>query len=78
MLIQLRRAIIRSINASGLATTEADGNVTSIGHQDDPAMRRSAIVTALKAVAYTCGDISQEEFMEMAAEAYQLKIDEEV
>lgn len=77
-LSNLRRSVIDIIETIGRTRGTADGgdNIVCLTHQDEPHARHSAVFTALAAAAFACTD-TREEFMRMAAEAYQLKIDEE-
>jgi hypothetical protein len=76
---ELRLTIIDTIATIGHRRGTADGgdNIVRLTHGEDAHVRHAAIWTALNAVAFSCTDISQEQFMRMAAEAYQLKIDED-
>jgi hypothetical protein len=76
---ELRLTIIDTIGTIGHTRGTADGgdNIVRLTHGEDAHVRHAAIGTALNAVAFSCTDISQEKFMQMAAEAYQLKTDED-
>ena len=78
-LIELRRTIIEAIEAATM-TTEPGPTlrlVTDSAAISPPDIRHSAVGTALNAVAYASGDISKEDFLKLADEAYyQLKLDD--
>jgi hypothetical protein len=79
-LVELRRTIIETIETVGVTrgTVAGDDNVVRMTRTEDPDVRGRAIGTAIHAVAACIGgDLSREQFLELAARAYQLQLDED-